>query len=213
MRYILGVLVAGLLLGGDVLAQGARVGTAPRAGTTSARDEVLRVRKFTAMGNNSIVRSPVFDVDVRGGTKPAGQWVVIEVEYDTAPEWIDELTFKYTAMALTTEEGKRKYSLYKTTVRYVDIAQDRGHRSTVFLHPKALKRYGELIGAVVEILHEGKVVAVESDSDARAKLPAEWWENPRVTENELVTNREGYLLNRAESPWALINIDDYEVIR
>ena len=34
-----------------------------------------------------------------------------------------------------------------------------------------------------------------------------------VTDSKSVTRRNGYLLNKAESPYAYINVDDYEVIK
>jgi hypothetical protein len=44
-------------------------------------------------------------------------------------------------------------------------------------------------------------------------LPAEdWWKNPRIIDSPLVTRREG-LLERSKTPFALINMDDYEVVK
>ena len=133
------------------------------------------------------------------------------VTYDTYPEWIDELTFQYFALAKRKEEGKRQYSLFKTVVRYADIQKGRSHFSTAYLHPKALERYGSLAAVAFEIVHEGKVIAEESDEDV--KLPETWWKNPLVTESQEVTVHDGYLLDRSQSPFALINIDDYEFIK
>ena len=62
---------------------------------------------------------------------------------------------------------------------------------------------------------DGKVVAAEDDLDGsmKGKLPNDWWENRAILDNENLTVQDGRLLNRMETPFALVNIDDYEVIR
>jgi hypothetical protein len=200
---LLTILLTGALWHTDVLAQS-------RAKKT---EEPVRVRKLQGLGSQARVRTPEFRTSASGSTKPRGEWAQVSVTYDTRPEWIDELVFQYHALAETRDpRTKRKvYSLYRTTVRYVDVKRDRRHMSTVFLHPRAVERYGKLVAVAVEISVGGKVVAEESETGI--KMPDRWWKNPAVTDSKDVTARTGYLLNRAQSPWALINMDDYEVIR
>jgi hypothetical protein len=176
-------------------------------------ETVLRLRKIEGLGRKGTVRTPQYRTNVSGGVSPIGEWARIRVEYDTYPEWIDELVFQYYALALKTEkrDGSKKLSLYKTTVRYVDIERDREHLSAVYLRPNTIERYGDLVAVAVEITHAGKVVAEASDEDMA--LPETWWRNPTVLESKSVTVRDGYLLNRNQSPFALINIDDYEAIQ
>jgi hypothetical protein len=59
---------------------------------------------------------------------------------------------------------------------------------------------------------DGKVVG-EISQEADRQIPKKWWSNPKIVDNASVTVRSGYLLNRAESPWAMINYDSYEVIK
>jgi len=212
-----GVTLAAALLAGKALAQRAAYPgrAAPRgvpAAGRAAREasEPVRIRKVTGVGQGAVLKTPEYRSTVPRGTKPAKRWGVLTVTYDTAPEWIDELTIQYYALALITERGKKAYSLYKNAVRCQDIEEGRAHLSAMFLRPSALKRYGDVIAVAVEIILEGKVVAEATEGD---RMPAQWWKNPAVTEREDVTQRGGYLLTRSESPFALVNIDDYEYIR
>jgi hypothetical protein len=100
-------------------------------------------------------------------------------------------------------------------VEYVDVEREREHQSSVYLRPATVKRQGEPVAVHVDVLVEGKVVAAEDDLDGsmKGKLPKDWWENRAILDNENLTVQDGRLLNRAETPFALVNIDDYEVIR
>lgn len=174
--------------------------------------EILRLRRFSGLGTKNFVKTPEYKTNAPRGISPQKEWFRIITEYDTAPEWIDELTFQYFILSLTTVDRAPSYSIFRVAVRYSDIAAGRGHLSTAFLHPKALERFGEVVAVAVEILHEGRVIAEETDVRG-SQIPPDWWQNPQVTESETVTARNGYLLDRSQSPFALINIDDYEFIK
>jgi hypothetical protein len=180
---------------------------------TRPPSEELRVRKFVGIGNKGTVFTPSYSTDVGGGVKRAQEWQSFRLSYDTAPEWIDELLIQFFVLGMTRDpETKRNvYSLYKVAVRYVDIQAGRNHMAMAFLRPTALKRYGPVVAAAAVVTLDGAVVAEVSEEDV--ELPEKWWENPRVTDSAATTIRDGYLLHRGKSPWALINPDDYEVIK
>jgi hypothetical protein len=188
--------------------------TAGKAVAGPAGDNILRVRKLEGLGKRGYVKSPEFEVrtSLAKGPKPQQDWVQILVDYDTEPKWIDELTFQFYAMAETVEDGKKAYSFYQVTARYGDIERGRSHMAAVYLRPQAVKRYGDLVAIAVEISHEGKVVAELAD-DAGTKMPPQWWKNPDVIGRKDVTTRAGYLLEKSQSPFALVNIDDFEVTK
>ncbi len=179
---------------------------------TSAGDK-LRVRKLTGLSTKSRVFTPSFSTDVGRGVNRAREWQAVTVTYDTAPEWLDELQIQFFVLSVMRDpETKRNvYSLYRNTVRYIDIEQGRNHMAVVFLRPTALLRHGEPVAVAAVFSLDGKVV--EEVSDEETKLPEKWWKNPLVTDSEATTIRDGYLLDRSKSPWALINPDDYEVIK
>jgi hypothetical protein len=115
-------------------------------------------------------------------------------------------------LARTKVQGREVFSLYRKTVKYADVEQGRAHMSTVFLRPSALKRYGEVVAAAVVVTVDGKTAAEESEA-TMPNLPEKWWQNPAVTESAAVTVRDGYLLDRSQTPFAFINVDDYEVTK
>jgi hypothetical protein len=206
MRRSAGIgLAAALLLGMGV------------AGVVRAQQRVLRpedsfkIGKLVGVGRRGLVKTPEYRSNINRGAGQPREWAQIAVQYETVAEWLDDVTFQYWVLAMRKEDGQNVYALYKKSVRYSDIAAGREHVSTVFLRPAALERFGPVVAAAVEVTIGGTLVG--EASEAEITVPEKWWRNPQVVESPQVTAREGYLLNRAESPWALINIDDYEVIR
>ena len=193
-----------------VLASVAAVAQQP-ADTKRTRD-VLRLREFKALGNSTKVKTPEFRSNIGRGRKPQQDWVMLSVTYDTAPDWIDELDFRYYVLTSQRVEGKTMYTLFSKSVRYADIEKGREHMSTVFLHPKAIGRYGMPVAAAVEIRHAGELVAGDT-ADGAIRMPGRWWTSKEVLDREDVQAKQGYLMSRNETPWALVNIDDYEVIK
>ncbi|MFC1462339.1 hypothetical protein ACFLQU_01925 [Verrucomicrobiota bacterium] len=184
-------------------------------GAAKVDPDAVRIRKFTGLGSKGKIRTPVFRASSSRATiNPPGDWARITTEYSTSKDWIDELVFHYYVMTETKTKGQKPYNFFKATVRYGDIERSPRHFSTVFLKPNTVKRFGEPIGIAIEIVYGGQVVATKSDVLRSGKLPdGEWWKNPRVTDSPKVTSRGGYLLNRSETPFALIDMDDYETIR
>lgn len=181
---------------------------------SSPGESIVRIRRLEGVGKKAYIKTP--DFTVRGGmprgVNPPQDWVQILVEYDTRPKWLDDLVVQFFALGVTVEEGKKLYSFYQLTVRYGDIEEGRGHLATAYLRPQAVKRFGDLVAVAVEFTHEGKLVAEQSES-VLSGLPARWWRDPSVVNAEHVVTRNGYLLDKNQSPFALINIDDHEVIR
>ena len=167
----------------------------------------VTIRDLEGLRVRDQVRTPDYDYSTNIPDSPtrAREWVRLMTEYETTPEWIDELSFRYFALALKTEGSKREFTLFRGTVTYADIPEDRDHLSVMFLRPRAVERYGEIVAIAVEISHGGNVVAARSE--AKPKLPEKWWTNPQLTP------RDGYLLNRLQTPFAFINYDDYEFIK
>jgi hypothetical protein len=217
-------LAAALTLGGIVFEKGAIRACAQRPARNPAPDaaaparegklpeNALRIRRFNALGARQKVRTP----SDRTSSRPR-EWVEIRTVYDMRePEWIDEIVFRYHVMTMIMEGAERRYSLFQTTVRYADIQRGVNRNSTVFLRYPAVERFGEVVAAGVEILYEGEPIAEMSEEDGgRFPVPAgeKWYRNPVVLDSPSVTRREGYLLNRAQSPWKHVAMDDYEHIK
>jgi len=168
---------------------------------------VARVREITGVGPRYMVKTPEYTTSLSRGKASPRDWAELSVVYDTEPEWVDELTFQYYTLLFDKKKGD--YSLFKGTVTYVDIPKGRNHASTMYLRPVALTRYGEVTAMAVEIIYKGEVIDTKTDERMikGAKLAKEWWKSPQLAV------KEGYVLNRAQTPFALVNYDDYETIK
>jgi hypothetical protein len=174
-------------------------------------EKSLKIKEFMGVGRRGLTKTPEYKSNVNRGAGQPKEWAKIAVPYETYAEWLDEVTFEFWVLSLVKEDGQNAYSLYKATVRYADVAEGGNHLCTMFLRPAAIERFGMVAAAAVEVSIGGTVVDEASESEI--DVPEKWWRNPKVVESAQVKVREGYLLERSESPWALINIDDYEVIR
>ena len=206
----IGVVFALLVVAGSVsvMAQARK----PAQPSRSRSSEAIRIRKLEGVGRQSLVKTPEYRVDVGRDSGRAREWGQISVTYETgrAKQWLDEVTVNYFVMAENPADNEKPFSLYKLSVTYLDVEGASSHLSTVYLRPAALKRFGPVLGVAVEIEVDREKVASEQISGGKLKQIAEWWKNPTVVDSERLTRRDGYLLPRSRSPFALVNIDSHE---
>lgn len=161
------------------------------------------------------------------GGKPR-KWIVLEMKYTTMAKWQDELTFTWHVLLDSTKAKEKdsrnpvaQYSYYNTQVRYVDIKKG-GHMASVCLPPSVLERFGEPCTVTVLITNkEGDELAFHTENaDSNvAQAGEKWWENDKFMnwkktvkgeERAMVERRQG-LLDRAKTPFYLVNNADYEL--
>jgi hypothetical protein len=175
---------------------------------------LIRVRRFAGIGERFQIKTPIYrSSSIAVPEVPPQDWAEVSLTYDVIPDWIDTLSMKFFVLTQKEEGGKKLFSLYKTTVNYVDVERGRNRTGSVYLTPAALKRYGKVVAIGVEVLHEGKIVGEMSEVEVPGLPKMGWWRQESVSDPAKVTPREGYLLNRSQSPFALINYDDHPVIR
>ncbi len=146
--------------------------------------------------------TPVFAVG-RGSTssRRGKEWFRVFVEYDTEQEWIDELNFTFYVLVRGRAQGADPVTLFKGETSYLHIPAGRRHQADMFIHPNIIARYGDVSQVAVEVRQSGRVIARSGKPE-----PTEaWWER--------LAPRDGALLNRGQTPFALIDIDDYEIIK
>ncbi len=189
-----------------------------RAAAPAARKEENRIKieRMPPPNKTAMVRTPEFDVQVqntmrRVSRKPR-EWALFEVKYSTSAEWTDELSFNYYVMTKGVDrEGNEVFNFYTTTVRYIDIPKG-DHMSCVAIAPSQIERYGEPVALALEIIDKEGEIA-DMNSETTIKFPSEeWWKDSTVLDSPKVKRREG-LVDRSKTPFALINIDDYEVVQ
>lgn len=188
---------------------GAAIRPAASAGATPLADAVA-IRKMPRLNSarDWTQRTPVF---VGPTSRSPKDWGVFEVVFDSKPEWIDELAVTFHLMLQSPDaQAQQPFSLYRLTSRYQDVAGGRGKTISAVLLPAALLRHGRPIGLAVEFAVEGQVIASQSEV-LMPFLGERWWENPQIVDSPRTVKREGYLLERAKTPFGLVNIDDNEV--
>lgn len=167
---------------------------------------VIRLRQLTGLGPRYTMRSP----DTSGGGSRHGlnrEWVELGIQYDSEPDWIDDLSVQFYALLKSRETGD--LTLLKGTVNYVDVARGRGHLGCAYIRPAALLRFGELIGIAVEMMTKGEVVATLSEGrlGPSKPLPMEWWKSAKLAP------KEGYIVEKSKTPFAFITFDEYEAVK
>lgn len=186
----------------DAAAQ-ARRATAPGAGNISsasvAKEEVV-IRKMEGTAPNARVKTPEIKNDANENQAVAREWARILVLFETYAEWTDELEFRYMVLVKNAKTGA--LTMFPGNVTYIDIPKGKRHLSTMFLRPNTLERYGYVEWAGVKIFNKGEQVAV-------AQLP----ENDQRPWTATVKTREGLLLNRDQTPFGLVAIDNYVTIK
>ena len=165
-------------------------GAAPGAGS-----DILRIRKMTPVKE----KTPVFRTAVAGqASARQPDWWRVTVEFETAPEWIDELEFTYYAY-IEDQSNKGAPVMFRGLVTYVNVAKGK-HVSDMFLHPNTIARMGLVKQIAVVVKARGAVVATESTA-----TKANWWDG--------FSPVDGVLINRAQTPFAFIDYDLYEAIK
>ncbi len=148
-----------------------------------------------------LIRTPMYTL-TKSQMMAIGQakdWAEFIVEYETYAPWVDELTFTYYILVRSKEPGQ-KAVLFRGDVSYRDIEKGK-HKSDVFLHPSTIARYGAVERVAVEVRSQGRVLDIMD----RPLTGQRWWEQMAPV--------DGYVRNRLETPFAMINYDDYEAIK
>lgn len=171
---------------------------AVRAQSRSSSQPVKKVRIRGIKGDK--VPTPEYTVKrvtIKG--RSVQQWYQLRTLYETDPEWIDQIDFRYYVL-VRGKKGEKKVRLLRGEVSYVNVAKGR-HESVMYLHPSTLARYGEVERVAVVVSVQGQVVDIAGEPKPKRR----WWEE--------FSPQDGYVLNRMETPYAMINFDNYEAIK
>lgn len=134
-------------------------------------------------------------------TNQRDRWLEVEVEFTAAPEFTDEITFKYFILL----NGR----LLTGEVTHINVAAGRESRSVMYLSPRTLARFmgnraitpNAVENIAVQIVQQGEIKSELS----LARGPAQWYAAmPQVS---------GFVLNKNETPFAPLYWDRYEQIK
>ena len=184
-------------------------GAARPAGSAKA---TLRIKDMSKPGKQSLVSSPDIDGKVKSpGHINRGQnwkWAMLEVKYETSPDWIDEVTFTF--YVLCQDSKTKEYHFFQSAVSYLDIEKG-DHIAAAMLPPNAVKRYGEPAFYGVEITIDGEKVAMQSS--VPGQQVEGWWGASLDKLGDRVKRHSGYLKDRSQTPFGLTHVDEYEAVR
>lgn len=173
---------------------------APSPAGAAAGDRALAIKKLDA----GKVKTPDYQVKPAQPTQRMREWYKVELVYETEPEWMDEVSITYYVVvkAKQPQPGRSAFTLFKGDVTYINIEKGR-HKSDIYLHPSTLARFGDVERVAALVNTGGRLVAM--DGLPSGSTSSRWWEQ--------LAPQEGYLLNRMQTPFAMINFDDYEAIK
>jgi hypothetical protein len=129
------------------------------------------------------------------------RWLEVEVEFAAAPEFTDELTFKYFILINGT--------LLTGEVTHADIMAGRENRSVMYVPPNVLLRFlnnrpvtpTSVQNIAVQIVQQGTV----KDELDLVHAAAQWYTT--------IPALRGFVLNKNETPFAPLYWDRYERIK
>ena len=129
------------------------------------------------------------------------QWLEVEVEFTSAAEVVDELTFKYSVLI----NGK----VLTGEVTHTNVNAAKGLRSVMYVSPRVLARFNgnhpvtatSVQNVAVQIVQQGAV----KDDVSLTRAAAQWYSSLPQT--------PGFLLNKSETPFAPLYWDRYEQIK
>ena len=191
-------------------------GAARPAGSPKA---TLRIKDISKPGKQCLMASPdIGDSKVKSpGHLSRGQswkWAMLEVKYETAPDWIDEITFTFYVLCKSKDPktNVELFHLFQTAVSYLDIEKG-DHYAAAMLPPNAVKRYGEPIAFGVDVTLNGESIdTMSSGFGNNGKDP--WWNSAGFNKlGDRLVRHSGYLKDRSQTPFGVTHIDEYEAVR
>jgi hypothetical protein len=146
-----------------------------------------------------VVKTPEFTLK-SGSEKRSklGDWLEIEVEYETKAEEIDELTFQFTVML----ENK----LLDGQVTYITIPKGRDHYAVVYIAPRTLEKLTGGKPFTAANIQNVWVIVTKSGQNL----------DQAAVKNVAIPNlphTNGLILNKSETPFAPLYFDRYEAIK
>ena len=147
----------------------------------------------------AVVSSPEFQI-LNGPQKryKLGQWLEVEIAYDTAPEEIDELTFNFVIGV--------ENNLLDGNVTYINIPKGRDHYAVMYVAPRTLMK-----------LTGGKPLTQSSIQNAWVTVTRQGQTLAQIAYKPVnipnLPHLAGLVLNKNETPFAPLYYDRYEAIK
>ena len=196
MKRLAGVIIASIVMG--AMAAGAAVvpPTAPQPGGITKGTVVLK------KVDSQKLLTPTYSVTP---TPPASKvqrsWQDVTLYFDTHPEWLDDLELKcYVLLKPKVATQGSKQMCLRGDIALVNVAKGK-HKVDFFVHPNTLLRYGDVDAVAVIVSKQEQLIGTLSQPPSSRR----WWEEYQPV--------SGLVLRRADTPFGLLNYDDYEQVK
>ncbi|MCX7008338.1 MAG: hypothetical protein NTY53_14005, partial [Kiritimatiellaeota bacterium] len=130
-------------------------------------------------------------------------WYQMTLHFDTHMEWMDDLDFRCYVLLKAKPgagAGAAQHMLLRGDTTLVNIAKGK-HKCDFFVHPSTMARYGEVEAVAVVVSKADQVIGMLSQPPSAKR----WWEDYQPVPN--------MVLKRSDTPWAMINYDDFEQVK
>lgn len=121
-----------------------------------------------------------------------GEWARIEVEYQSFPDWTDEVDLDI--YVLMDDEV-----ILKGTLKQINLSRKHSHKAVFYLHPTTLERFRSIHKIAIQGSSAGKI---EDTRQWPSTTHQEWWKTASI--------RKGLLKKSFETPFFLNDAEKYE---
>jgi len=123
-------------------------------------------------------------------------WLYVEVDFDSALEWADDVSLRYYVQM----HSGREVRLFTGDITHSNVKKGPHHYSAMFMHPSTVDRYGlgKVDAVAVQLLHQGRLMGQMSEPPSATR----WWET--------LTPVEGFLLRPNQTPWSVLAFQRFE---
>lgn len=184
------------------------------ATVAQAADSDFAISKITP----DLVITPEYNVNFGPKNKRVGknkEFLEVEVSFDWQPKdrnakFLDEITLNYYILLNNKSRENPEGTLLTGSVTHIAIPSAKGLNSVMYVSPRTLERFfdGKIPASAsaavtdvgITITKQGQLVA-----EASWKGRGQWWTSLQQV--------SGYVLNKAESPFAPLVWDYYEAIK
>lgn len=203
-RWLLSGLILGILAVGLARPVDAQYtyGSSRERGEGGKGDEFRIRRVMPAFIDTPVIQSSGYQSSGVGGGIPS-KWLRVEVEFDSKPEWADDVEVRWYLLVGSEKEPV----VFADSVMLINVARStaRRHLTVMYVPPRTVDRYSmtsKIKEIAVQIWHNQKLM----DTGGWRSAPKErWWEQ--------YSPRRGSMLNLLQTPFGVLDYDKYEQIK
>jgi hypothetical protein len=179
----------------------------------------IEISKVLYSQKSGATRSMSMGLTGNAGYSKDVTWGKIEVDYTNSVEWADEVEVKLYALLESSKQEKNEgyareqkaspYTMLTGNVTYVNVPQGKENKAVLFIHPYALKRYGELKQIHVEVSYKGVVVSKMDQSFLSTKEKRDvnlkdWWTRVSPVPGQILPHTRTPFMFDLDNPLTLI---------